>query len=296
MKLLVFGSLNIDNTYDVDHTVKQGETISSLALNTYCGGKGLNQAIAVSKAGADTYHAGCIGTDGNDLVQILKDAGVHTELIKVDPSVRSGHTIIQRDKDGDNCIILYGGANQAITKDYVDKVLTHFEAGDFLILQNEINELAYVVEKAAERGLQVVLNPSPMNEIITGLDLSKVSYLILNEIEASQILDVAEDTDPDQLLDGLMEKFPSMKIVLTLGKKGSVYCDQTKRLAQSSFSVPVVDTTGAGDTFLGYFIASSTSGMEVAAALERASKAAAIAVGSAGAAQAIPTADAVERF
>lgn len=219
MKLLVFGSLNIDNTYDVDHTVKQGETISSLALNTYCGGKGLNQAIAVSKAGADTYHAGCIGTDGNDLVQVLKDAGVHTELIKVDPSVRSGHTIIQRDKDGDNCIILYGGANQAITKDYVDKVLTHFEAGDFLILQNEINELAYIVEKAAERGLQVVLNPSPMNEIITGLDLSKVSYLILNEIEASQILDVAEDTDPDQLLDGLMEKFPSMKIVLTLGKK-----------------------------------------------------------------------------
>ena len=90
-----------------------------------------------------------------------KDSGVHTELIKVDPSVRSGHTIIQRDKDGDNCIILYGGANQAITKDYVDKVLTHFEAGDFLILQNEINELAYIVEKAAERGLQVVLNPSP---------------------------------------------------------------------------------------------------------------------------------------
>ena len=87
-----------------------------------------------------------------------------------------------------------------------------------------------------------------------------------------------------------------MKIVLTLGKKGSVYCDQPKRLAQSSFSVPVVDTTGAGDTFLGYFIASITSAMEVAAALERASKAAAIAVGSAGAAQAIPTADAVERF
>ena len=178
MKVLCFGSLNIDYTYKVAHFVGKGETISSDGLKVFAGGKGLNQAIALSRASAATYHAGAVGEDGRFLLTLLQEAGVHTEHVKILDTVRSGNAIIQNDSQGDNCIILYGGANQAITRAQVDEVLSHFEKGDFIVLQNEINELAYIMEKAHERGLVIVLNPSPMNEKILGLPLSCVDCVL----------------------------------------------------------------------------------------------------------------------
>ena len=188
MKVLCFGSLNIDYTYKVEHFVKKGETLSSDGLGVYGGGKGLNQSVALAKAGTEVYHAGAIGQDGMFLLDMLKDAGVHTEYVKVLDEVRTGNAIIQNDKSGDNCILLYGGANQAITREQVDEVMAHFEKGDYIVLQNEINELAYIMEKAHEKGLVIVLNPSPMNEKISTLPLDTVNYFLLNESEESQIL------------------------------------------------------------------------------------------------------------
>ncbi len=188
MKVLCFGSLNIDYTYKVDHFVKKGETLSSGSLQVFSGGKGLNQSIALARAGAETYHAGSIGEDGRFLLEQLQDAGVDTRYVTVLETVRTGNAIIQNDKEGDNCILLYGGANQAVTTDQADAVLEHFRKGDFLVLQNEINELAYIMERAHERGMKIVLNPSPMDEKIQGLPLGYVDYFMLNEIEASQIL------------------------------------------------------------------------------------------------------------
>lgn len=295
MKILSFGSLNVDLVYKVPHVVAKGETLSSTAVNTYPGGKGLNQSIALGKAGAEVYHAGAIGEDGRFLVDYLEEAGVNTKFVKVLPGMKSGHAIIQNTEDGDNCIILFGGANQDITKEQVDEVLAEFESGDFIILQNEINELKYIVKQAHAKGMQVVLNPSPMNEKINELPLEYVSYFLLNEIEAGQILGKPVE-DPDEIIASLAVKFPHAKVVLTLGGNGSMFSDGTRKVVQGIYKVKAVDTTAAGDTFTGYFIAGEAKGQEVEVSMDMAAKAAAITVSRPGAGVAIPTLKEVEAF
>ncbi len=298
MKVLCFGSLNIDYTYKVDHFVKKGETLSSESLKVFSGGKGLNQSIALAKAGADIWHAGAIGSDGIFLVKELEKAGVNTEYITVLENVRTGNAIIQNDKEGDNCIILYGGANQAITKEQVNSVLEHFHSGDFLVLQNEINELPYIMGQAHKKEMKIVLNPSPMNDRIFELPLAYVNYFVLNEIEAGQLLnmEIKEGFDGKELSKKLLERFPEAAIVLTLGSDGSVYLDKQNRVCQSAFRVKTVDTTAAGDTFTGFFIGGILKKFSVGDAMEMASKAAAIAVSRAGAAPSIPLWKEAESF
>lgn len=298
MRVLCFGSLNIDYTYQVDHFVKKGETLSSDALHVFSGGKGLNQSIALAKAGVDTYHAGAVGEDGRFLLEQLRDAGVDTACVAVLEDIRSGNAIIQNDKEGDNCILLYGGANQAITKKQVDAVIERFGEGDFIVLQNEINELAYIMERAHERKMRTVLNPSPMNEKILKLPLQYVDYFLLNEIEAGQIL--GEDTsggyDGKELAEKLLGKFPSAAIVLTMGGDGSVYMDGKETVLQPVYKVQAVDTTAAGDTFTGFLIGGIIRGLSVKESMDMASKAAAIAVTRKGAAPSIPLLKEVEQF
>lgn len=295
MKVLCFGSLNIDYTYKVDHFVQKGETMSSFGLQVFSGGKGLNQSIALAKAGAEIYHAGAIGEDGRFLLTQMEEAGVNTRFVAVLSETRSGNAIIQNDKDGDNCIILYGGANQAITRKQVDEVVAEFEEGDFIILQNEINELGYIMEKAHEKKMKIVLNPSPMNEKILALPLNYVDYFMLNEVEAGQILHTTEISG-EVLTDQLLEHFPNASIVLTLGGNGSVYADKNKKVPQAVYRVKAVDTTAAGDTFTGFFIAGLVHGESVEVAMDMASKAAAIAVTRPGAAPSIPTFEEVKAF
>ena len=180
-KILCFGSLNIDHVYSVDHFVAKGETLSSQKLETFTGGKGLNQSVALARAGAETYHAGAIGPDGSFLLDMMKEAGVHTDYVTMIPDAHTGHAIIQRDKEGDNCILLYGGTNQLITKEQTDSVLSHFSTGDYLVLQNEINQLPYIVEKAHALGMTIVLNPSPMNEKVLQLPLDEIDIFLLTD-------------------------------------------------------------------------------------------------------------------
>ena len=295
MKVLCFGSLNIDYTYKVEHFVQKGETISSQSLQVFSGGKGLNQSIALAKAGADTYHAGAIAMDGRFLLEQMEEAGVHTEMVSVLAEVRSGNAIIQNDRDGDNCIILYGGANQAITRKQVEEVIARFDAGDYIVLQNEINELAYIMGKAHERGMKVILNPSPMDEKISALPLNDVDYFLLNEVEAEQILNT-EETAGEVLADKLVERFPGAAIVLTLGSRGSIYADGSRKIRQQAYRVKAVDTTAAGDTFTGYFIAGIAAGEPAERAMEMAARASAIAVTRAGAAPSIPYRKEVEEY
>lgn len=298
MKALCFGSLNIDYTYKLDHFVQKGETISSKELIVCSGGKGLNQSIALSKAGAFTYHAGAIGEDGRFLLEQMEEAGVNTDYVAILPDVRSGNAIIQNDKSGDNCIILYGGANQAITKEQVQTVLKNFEKGDFIVLQNEINELDYIVEYANELGMKIVLNPSPMNEKIISLPLDCVNYFMVNEIEALQILEKEGSKEMEGLTiaEELRERFPNASVVLTMGEKGSIYMDANETVVQPAFRVQAVDTTAAGDTFTGFFIGGLMRGLEPKEAMLEATKASAIAVTRQGAAPSIPTLEEVEAF
>ena len=275
MKVFCFGSLNIDYTYKVDHFVQKGETISSESLQVFSGGKGLNQSIALAKAGADTWHAGSIGEDGRFLLAQMEEAGVHTQCITVLEETRTGNAIIQNDTEGDNCIILYGGANQAITREQVDEVMRQCQKGDFLVLQNEINELAYIMEQAHKNGLRIVLNPSPMNEKIRRLPLEYVDYFLLNEVEAGQILgrEVKEGFDKEELGKALRECF-----------------------LQPSYRVRAVDTTAAGDTFTGYFIGGLLRGLAVREAMDLAARASAIAVTRLGASPSIPCLKEVEAY
>lgn len=294
MKVLNFGSLNIDYVYEVEHFVTKGETISSHTLQIFPGGKGLNQSIALSKAGISVYHAGVIGEDGEFLKDLLKESEVDTKYLQKTDKVRNGNAIIQKDENGDNCIILYNGSNHCITKAMVDKVLSEFQLGDFILLQNEINEVPYIVEQAHKRGLKVVLNPSPMDQSILEIPLQYVDYFILNEVEAQGL--VKKTGSAFELLKALQEKFPNAELILTLGDKGCIYTGKEGELEQRAYSVSVVDTTAAGDTFTGYYLASILNGNTVKEALTIATKASALAVTRKGASPSIPTMDEVMEF
>lgn len=298
MKILSFGSLNIDYVYSVPHFVKKGETLSAKELNVYTGGKGLNQSIALARAGVETYQAGAIGTDGMFLLEQLKEAGVKTDLVKILDDVRTGNAIIQNDDEGDNCIVLFGGANQAITKEQVDEVFKDFTNEDYLLIQNEINELSYIVEKAKEEGMKIILNPSPMNEKIMKLPLDQIDYFILNEIEAMQILkmDKPEEIDGKYIASLLHERFKDATIVLTLGSEGSVCISDDEYVEQSIYKVKAIDTMAAGDTYTGYFIAGILNGKTIKESMDIASKASAIAVTRQGAAPSIPVLEEVEEY
>ena len=278
--------------------MKKGETLSAKELNVYTGGKGLNQSIALARAGVETYQAGAIGTDGMFLLEQLKEAGVKTDLVKILDDVRTGNAIIQNDDEGDNCIVLFGGANQAITKEQVDEVFKDFTNEDYLLIQNEINELSYIVEKAKEEGMKIILNPSPMNEKIMKLPLDQIDYFILNEIEAMQILemDKPEEIDGKYIASLLHERFKDATIVLTLGSEGSVCISDDEYVEQSIYKVKAIDTTAAGDTYTGYFIAGILNGKTIKESMDIASKASAIAVTRQGAAPSIPVLEAVEEY
>lgn len=284
MKVLNFGSLNLDYVYQVDHIIIPGETQATKSRNTFCGGKGLNQSIALAKAGIPVYHAGQIGEEGDILLETCKANGVNTEFIKKVPGP-SGHTVIQVDKNGQNSILLFGGSNRSITREFVDSVLANFEKGDILLLQNEVNELDYIIDSAYEKGMMIILNPSPYDSALDACDLSKVSLFLVNEIEGFQI---TGEKEPEKILAKIKEVYPKAKIVLTLGGDGSVYQDETGIYRQGIFKVKAVDTTAAGDTFTGYFISSILDGTPVEEGLKLAAKASAIAVSRPGATDSIP--------
>lgn len=289
MKVLNFGSLNLDYVYSVDHMVTPGETLASYGMNVFCGGKGLNQSIALAKAGVDVYHAGMIGEEGQILLDTCKEGGVNADYIKKTEG-KSGHTIIQVDKKGQNCILLFGGANRSITKEYVNEVLSHFEKGDILLLQNEVNLLDYIIDCAYEKGMMIILNPSPYDEALDACDFNKISMFLLNEIEGGQ---VTGEKETDKILGKLKEIYPNARVVLTLGGDGSVYQYKDEQYRQGIFKVKAVDTTAAGDTFTGYFISSIIEEMPVQEGLELAAKASAIAVSREGATASIPLKDEV---
>ena len=181
MKVLNLGSMNLDLVYSVDHIVQPGETESSTGMNTFLGGKGMNQSVALAKAGVEVYQGGMIGEDGQPFLDACGEFGVHADYIRKIPG-KSGHAIIQIDRNAQNCILLFGGANQCLTEEYVDETLSHFEKGDILLLQNEVNLLPYIVDKAWEKGMQIALNPSPFNEKLDAVDMAKISIFLLNEV------------------------------------------------------------------------------------------------------------------
>ena len=290
MKLLDFGSLNIDHTYQLPHLVRPGETLASDSYHKSEGGKGFNQAVALAKAGQEVYLAGAIGQDGLFLRDYLQELGVHTEHLCV-LDAPTGHAMIQLDTEGQNCIILFGGTNGMITEAMIDEVLADFGTGDYLLLQNEISHVDSIICAAHAKGMHIILNPSPMSPELLTWPLELVEWFILNEIEGA---DITGKTQPEEMLDELLRRYPACHVVLTLGERGSVYADATQRMDQNIVSAHTVDTTAAGDTFTGYFIHALLQGEAIQQALKTAACASAITVSRPGAGRSIPAAEEVQ--
>lgn len=289
MKVLNYGSLNYDFVYQVDHITEPGETQASHKREVFCGGKGLNQSIALAKAGVKVFQGGTVGTDGQMLLDVLRQYEVDTAYVrKIDGE--TGHAVIQVDRKAQNGILLFGGANVRQSEEAMERALDAFGQGDILLIQNEINLLDHLIDSAFDRGLSIICNPSPYNKMLDCCDFSKISIFLVNEIEGFQMTGKKK---PEEILDVMAERFPKAEVVLTLGEEGAVYQKDSVRFRQDSIPAEVVDTTAAGDTFTGYFIAGLIDGMDPAKNLKRCAKASSIAVSRKGAAPSIPMADEV---
>jgi ribokinase len=285
MRVMNIGSINIDHVYEVDHFVRPGETLGSLSYHSFAGGKGFNQSVALARAGAATLHAGRVGKEGAWLLQLLLREGVDTSHVTVGAAT-TGHAIIQVVPDGENAIVLYGGANRLITETDVASALSACSAGDFLLLQNETSAVAQAIQIAHTKGMRIVFNPAPMTAAVHQYPLELVDVFVLNETEAAELTGIS---DPAGVNAKMRELFPRAATVLTLGSKGAIYSDADSRYQEPALAVGAVDTTAAGDTFIGFFLAELMQTGDPAKALAKGCHAAAICVTRPGAADSIPS-------
>ncbi|KAJ3055394.1 hypothetical protein HK097_010670 [Rhizophlyctis rosea] len=226
----------------------------------------------MARAGAEVFHAGRVGNDGQWVVDLMKSHGVKTNLIVIDPKQPTGRAIIQvSSATSDNAIILNAGANHCISLMDINTILNSFQSGDWIVLQNEINVDAgtYVLAEGRRRGFITVFNPAPCPSDLLAtwpLTVSTPDILILNETEAesllSQITPIRDTANSSPAL-ALLESLPNLRIlIVTAGAEGAYVAVNSTSAGSSVAKVPalkgvkVVDTTGAGDTFVGYFVAS----------------------------------------
>jgi ribokinase len=290
VRILNYGSLNVDYVYRVDHIVRPGETISGQSLKVFAGGKGANQSTALARAGAAVIHAGKVGRDGQWLKEKLAALGVDTRFTRISDQP-TGHAIIQVDAAGENAIFLFPGTNRQQARDDIDEAFAAMESDCMLLLQNEINELPYIIEKAHQKKMRICLNPAPFGPEVLDYPLEKVHVVIFNETEGRGL---SGEERPERMLTAMAEKMPKADLILTLGKDGAVFRSQRQEARAPAVRASVVDTTAAGDTFIGYYLAAHVRGEAPPRCLEVACKAAALRVSRPGAADSIPTRDEVD--
>lgn len=287
LKIINFGSLNIDHVYNVDHIVRKEETIRANKVNFFPGGKGLNQSIALAHSGASVYHAGCVGiNDGGYLLNILEKNGVNVSLIRK-KEVPTGSAFIQVAPDGSKSIIVCGGANFLITDDQIDYTVAQLRRGDILLLQNEINGIEKIIEKALTCGAKIALNCSPFSNELKKLPLGELSYIFLNRQEASEFTGVSP-LDIEALISAIKATFPKAETVMTMSTKGAMLITGNDTIYQPIYEAEVKDKTAAGDALIGFYLGTEMEGATPKDALMIAARAASICVSRAGAASSIP--------
>ncbi len=290
-RIFNLGSVNIDHVYQVPHFVRPGETLASLSVETHAGGKGYNQSWALARAGARVHHVGAIGPDGESLREGLRSVGVETSALK---SVQepTGHAIIQISAEGENSILIHAGANRSLTTEDVETAMTEAGPGDWFLAQNETSAVPESLLLAKRAGLRLALNPAPLTTEVSRWPLDVLDVLIVNQAEGQSL---ASASEPERILSLLRQRYPGLLIILTLGSSGVIYAGPNDTGSLPAIPVQAIDTTAAGDTFLGFFLAQFSMGCEVRDALSLATKAAAIAVTRAGAAASIPSLEEVKR-
>jgi len=231
------------------------------------------------------FHAGSIGEDGRFLIQMLRKNQVDSQFIRV-TDVATGHASIQVTDNGENAIVIYGGANQTVDEKFADEILSNFQAGDLIILQNEINFLPELMHKAKARDLKILFSASPFLPSVLEYPLHLVDWLVVNELEAEHL---SGKTGTENIQAALAAEYPEAHIIMTQGSKGVSYIHQDKRLFVPAMKVRALDTTAAGDTFIGYFVANYFSEKKsLEESLKIACAAAAVCVTRSGAAESIP--------
>ena len=274
MQIINFGSINVDRTYRLERFPSAGETLQAKEFFCGCGGKGLNQSVAASRAGASVIHAGPIGNGGEAMEEELQKNGVDTSrLFHVDSE--QGHAVILVDDEEE-----------------IRSIMKTIREPSLVVLQNELPCAHTIIDLAFDSGHIVVFNASPVDEeVLHSVDFSHVHWLLINEVEGKQLTGTS---DPDSIIRLMRQRFPQMNIVLTLGADGSVCQCGDEQYCCGSYDVPVADTTGAGDAYTGYFLAGLSRGENPGEIMRRASLAAGISVMRPGASSAIPMRDEVE--
>ena len=290
MHVLNFGSLNIDHTYRVESIALPGMTVDASGLSLHCGGKGLNQSVAIARAGTAVSHAGAVGQDGAMLLQLLDSCNVDTRHVAVTDGA-TGHAVIQVSSSGENAIVILGGANQQIDRNQIQSVLDHFSAGDYIVLQNEIANVPYIIRQAHNRQMVVCFNPSPMTEAIRDYPLDLVDYLFINETEGMLL---SGQHQREHVIEILRDRYPRCNIIFTLGKDGVIYAGTEGTFTHGIFETEVVDTTGAGDSFMGAFMHGWLSGWDMHTVATLANAAGAVCATKTGAIPALPETAAIE--
>ena len=288
-RCLSIGSLNMDHVYRVPAFLTPGETLRSDSLTHVCGGKGLNQSIAAASAGLKVTMAGNVGdnAEGERLCAALTARGVDPSLVRHLPDTDCGHAIIQVADNGENAILLFGGANEQVDSKQISAVMQTLRPGDFIIMQNEINALSEIMEAAHAHGAKIVFNPSPFNARVTESLIASSDILFVNEVEAAQLVNNEAEGESAGAL--LHARWPHLLLVETLGSNGAVAWFGNEVCHQPIYPVKSVDTTGAGDTFTGFFLGAWARGMSLSDCLDLAARASAICVSRVGTSSAIPT-------
>ncbi|RWR06997.1 ribokinase [Paenirhodobacter populi] len=288
MTVFNLGSINADHFYRLPHLPAPGETLAAQDYAIGLGGKGANQSVALARAGAEVRHVGAIGEDGRWMADRMTAAGVDCRHVAELPGA-SGHAIIEVETSGENLIIVYPGANRAISPGQALFALNTARAGDWLVMQNETSAQVEAAQAARAAGMTVVYSAAPFDAGSVRAVIDHISLLIVNEIEAAQLCADFGVT---------LQELPVARLVVTLGARGATWYDLAAgtQVSAPAFHVTPVDTTGAGDTFAGYLVAGLAEGLPPAEAMRLASAAAALKVTRAGTADAIPARAEVEAF
>jgi ribokinase len=302
--IVVVGSINLDLVAGADHIPQVGETIIGTSFNTFYGGKGANQAVAVAKLGYPVSMVGNVGDDafGPQLHKAMGDTGVNTTFVNTVPG-SSGVALLTTGRQGENNIVVVPGANGLLTPQLVEKAAAALQAAGFLLAQLEIplETVEYLAMFAARFGIPLMLDPAPARELPVAL-LRKVTWLTPNETEAEALLKAAidKDKDDDATIFAVVDHLSALgaeNVMLKLGSRGCAMAQrQQPNRRVPAFQVPALDTTAAGDAFNAAFAVGLLRGQTALQSAVFASAVAAISVTRAGAQPSLPTGSEVDKF